>query len=73
MVVYWRIGYKAKGFLGIIIQGIIIQTQNYEKWQTQIRAIAPEQLRALAFVAEEDLESGRNFISGFLDLRASRA
>lgn len=33
----------------------------------------PEQLRALAFVAEEDLESGRNFISGCLDLRASRA
>lgn len=33
----------------------------------------PEQLRALAFVAEEDLESGRNFISGCLDLKASRA
>lgn len=66
MVVYWRIGYEAKGFSQQIwICFIIIQTQNC--------AIAPEQLRALAFVAEEDLESGRNFISGFLDLRASRA
>lgn len=33
----------------------------------------PEQLRALAFVALEDLESGRNFISGCLDLKASLA
>lgn len=74
MVVYWRIGYKGKGFSQQIwICFIIIQTQNDEKLQTQICAVAPEQLRALAFVAEEDLESGRNFISGFLDLRASRA
>lgn len=36
-------------------------------------AFVPEQLRALAFVALEDLESGRNFISGCLDLRASLA
>lgn len=35
--------------------------------------LVPEQLRALAFVAEEDLESGRNFMSGCLDLKASRA
>jgi len=33
----------------------------------------PEQLRAWAFVAGEDLESGLNFMSGCLDLRASRA
>lgn len=39
----------------------------------QRTVFVPEQLRALAFVAEEDLESGRTFISGFLDLRASRA
>lgn len=34
---------------------------------------APEQLRALAFVAGEDLQSGRNFMRGCFDLRASLA
>ena len=33
----------------------------------------PEQLRALALVAAEDLERGRTFNSGCLDLKASRA
>lgn len=40
------------------------------RWTT---VFVPEQLRALAFVAEEDLESGRNFISGCLALKASPA
>lgn len=35
--------------------------------------LVPEQLRAWAFVALEDLESGLNFISACLDLKASRA
>lgn len=35
--------------------------------------VAPEQLLALALMAEEDLLSGRSFIRGFLDLRASLA
>lgn len=38
-----------------------------------VSVVAPEQLRALALVAEEDLQRGRNFMSGFLDLRASLA
>lgn len=33
----------------------------------------PEQLRALAFVAGEDLERGLNFIRGCFDLKASQA
>ncbi len=44
-----------------------------ENRRQQTAVFLPEQLRALAFVAEEDLESGRNFIRGCLDRKASRA
>lgn len=44
-----------------------------EKLVLRMNFCVPEQLRALALVAGEDLERGLSFIRGCFDLKASQA